>query len=55
MFGIETNLVATARPLDLCVRAGLKNLIVLSSGRAVQGVPKRLPIAKTHPTDLTVS
>ena len=51
VYDVETNLLATLRLLEACVRAKVKQVIFSSSGGTVYGVAERLPIPETHPTE----
>ena len=50
-YDTETNLLATLRLLEACVRAKVKQVVFSSSGGTVYGVAERLPIPETHPTE----
>lgn len=50
-YDAETNLLATLRLLEACVRAQVKQVIFSSSGGTVYGEARRLPIPETHPTE----
>ncbi len=51
IFDVESNVVATIRLLQACVRHGVKRVVFSSSGGTVYGVPRKIPIDETHPTD----
>jgi UDP-glucose 4-epimerase len=48
---VRENLVSTLRLLDLCVEYHVRRVIFPSSGGTVYGIPERLPIPETHPTN----
>lgn len=48
---LQTNVVATLNLLRLMVEKNVKNIIFLSSGGTVYGLPKYLPIDEFHSTD----
>jgi UDP-glucose 4-epimerase len=50
-FDVVTNVCDTLHLLDLCVRHGVDKLLFLSSGGAVYGIPRHLPVDEDHPTD----
>ncbi|MCS7004980.1 MAG: NAD-dependent epimerase/dehydratase family protein [Cytophagales bacterium] len=43
---IETNI----KLLDICVNYGVKNLLFISSGGAIYGIPQQAVVDETHPT-----
>ncbi len=45
----ETNVLGTVRVLDLAVRFGAKQVIFASTGGAVYGEPRALPVGEDHP------
>jgi UDP-glucose 4-epimerase len=51
IFDVESNVLGTVRLLTHAVKSGLKKVIFVSSGGTVYGVPTRVPIPETHPTD----
>ena len=51
MFDIESNVVGTVRLLTQAVQYGIKKIVFVSSGGTVYGVPQKIPISETHPTD----
>ncbi len=55
VFDIETNVVGTLNLLDAMTRAGVSKIVFVSSGGTVYGVPTKIPISETHPTDPIVS
>lgn len=50
-FDVVTNVCDTLHLLELCVRHRVEKLLFLSSGGAVYGIPRRLPVDEDHPTD----
>jgi len=48
---VEVNLIPTITLLNTCLEAGIKRVIFLSSGGTVYGLPEKLPISETHPTN----
>ncbi len=50
-FDVRTNLEASLFLLDLCVKYKVRKLVFMSSGGAVYGLPRYLPIDERHPTD----
>lgn len=50
-FDILTNVGDTIMLLDLCVRHAVRKLLFLSSGGAVYGIPRRMPVDEDHPND----
>ena len=51
VFDVESNVLGTVRLLTKAVNSGLKKVIFVSSGGTVYGVPTKLPIPESHPTD----
>lgn len=51
VFDVETNLAATLRLLDACVKARVQQVIFSSSGGTVYGEAGNHPIPETHPTE----
>lgn len=51
VFDVESNVLGTVRLLTHAVKSGLKQVIFVSSGGTVYGVPTQVPIPETHPTD----
>lgn len=51
MFDLNSNLIASVQMLNIAHRAKVKKIIFASSGGAVYGVPSKVPIAETHPTE----
>jgi UDP-glucose 4-epimerase len=45
----ETNVLGTLRVLDLAVRGGARQVIFASTGGAVYGEPRALPVEEDHP------
>lgn len=54
-FDIETNVGGTLCLLDAAVKNRVKKVIFFSSGGTVYGVPQKVPIPETHPTNPTCS
>jgi UDP-glucose 4-epimerase len=50
VYDIESNLIATVRMLEVCVRRGVRRVVFSSSGGTVYGIPEKLPISEEHPT-----
>lgn len=50
-FDVITNVCDTIALLDLCVRHRVRKVLFLSSGGAVYGIPRQIPVAEDHPTD----
>lgn len=48
---IEQNLIATVGLLDACREAEVRQVVFLSSGGTVYGIPKQFPIGEDHPTN----
>lgn len=48
---VEANLQGALKVLEAARLAGVKRLVMLSSGGTVYGLPHQLPIPETHPTD----
>jgi UDP-glucose 4-epimerase len=51
VFDVDSNVIGTVRLLDQAVRLGVKKVVFASSGGTVYGIPVRVPIEETHPTD----
>lgn len=51
IFDVQSNLVSALHLLNICARSGVKNLVFLSSGGTVYGVPSYLPVDEEHPTE----
>lgn len=51
VFDVDSNVIGTVRLLDHSVRLGVKKVVFASSGGTVYGIPARVPIEETHPTD----
>lgn len=52
---VETNVMGTLRLLDQAKQAGVKKVILASSGGTVYGIPQEIPINESHPTNPTCS
>lgn len=50
-YDVESNLVATIRMLEAARRHGIGKVVFSSSGGTVYGVPARIPIGESHPTE----
>lgn len=50
-YDIESNVVATIKVLNNCIKHGIKKFIFVSSGGTVYGTPLQIPIDERHPTD----
>jgi len=48
---LETNVIPTVHLLDACCEVGIKRFIFLSSGGGVYGIPNKIPIPESHPTN----
>ena len=51
LYDVETNLVGTLRLLELARTCGTRKIIFSSSGGTIYGVPQKIPIPESHPTD----
>lgn len=51
VFDVESNLVATVRLLEACVRAKVRQVLFPSSGGTVYGVAQSVPLPETHLTE----
>jgi len=47
-FDVISNIGGTVKLLELCVDAGVKRFIYMSSGGTVYGIPKTTPIGESH-------
>lgn len=54
-YDVETNVLGTLRLLDLVRASSVRKIIFISSGGTVYGIPERVPVAETHPTNPTTS
>lgn len=50
-YDIETNVMASVRLLDACVKNGVKRIMFSSSGGTVYGIPRQTPIPEEHAND----
>ena len=50
-FDILTNIGDTVSLLELCVKRAVRKVLFVSSGGAVYGVPRRLPVDEDHPNN----
>lgn len=48
---VQASLVPTVRLLEKCVTFGVRRVVFISSGGAVYGLPRSLPIREDHPTE----
>ncbi len=48
---VASSLIPTIQLFQQCVRHHVKRVVFLSTGGAVYGIPKQLPIFEDHPTD----
>lgn len=48
---VETNLLGTLQLLEIARSSGTRKIVFASSGGTVYGVPQRVPIPETHPTE----
>ncbi len=55
IYDVQSNLVGTLQILDGMVRKRVSQVVFISSGGTVYGVPRALPIDEEHPTDPQVS
>lgn len=51
IFDVQSNLVNALHLLNICARYKVKNLVFLSSGGTVYGVPAYLPVDEKHSTE----
>jgi UDP-glucose 4-epimerase len=51
VYDVETNILGTLRMLEGACAARIGKIVFVSSGGTVYGVPRRIPIPETHPTD----
>jgi UDP-glucose 4-epimerase len=51
VYDVESNLVATIKLLNACKDEGVKKIIIPSSGGTVYGVPEKVPLSESHPTN----
>lgn len=50
-YDVESNVVGTLNLLDKAVELGVNKVVFASSGGTVYGIPGRIPIPETHPTE----
>jgi UDP-glucose 4-epimerase len=55
VYDVHTNLVASLQLLDQMVARKVPRIVFISSGGTVYGVPQRLPVDESHPTEPQVS
>jgi len=51
IYDVETNVLSTLNLLEAALRERVKKIIFASSGGTVYGIPEKLPISETHPTN----
>ncbi len=51
VYDIETNLTSTVKLLEKARAQRVKKIVFISSGGTVYGIPQRIPIPESHPTD----
>lgn len=51
IYDLNTNVISSLRLLDICMKTSIKKIIFISSGGAVYGIPKYLPIDEEHQTN----
>jgi UDP-glucose 4-epimerase len=51
MFDVKSNLVEALELLECCVKYKIEKLILASSGGAIYGIPRQLPIPEESPTN----
>jgi UDP-glucose 4-epimerase len=51
VYDVQSNVVGTINFLEIARKAGVRQVIFVSSGGTVYGIPQQLPIPETHPTD----
>ena len=50
IYDVETNVLGTLRLLEVASQKKVKKVIFASSGGTVYGIPERIPISESHPT-----
>jgi UDP-glucose 4-epimerase len=48
---LKLNVIPQVSFIESCIMAGVKNLVFISSGGTVYGIPRQKPIPETHPTE----
>ena len=51
IYDVETNVLGTLNLLEAALQERVKRIIFASSGGTVYGIPEKLPIPETHPTN----
>jgi UDP-glucose 4-epimerase len=51
VYDIETNLTSTVKLLEKAREHRVRKIVFISSGGTVYGIPQRVPIPESHPTD----
>ncbi|MFZ3045434.1 MAG: NAD-dependent epimerase/dehydratase family protein [Desulfatirhabdiaceae bacterium] len=51
VYDVDSNVIGTLNLLNEAMKKGVKKIIFASSGGTVYGIPQKLPIPETHPTD----
>jgi UDP-glucose 4-epimerase len=55
IYDVTTNVIASLKILDAMRETGVGQIVFISSGGTIYGIPKKLPITEEHPTDPEVS
>jgi UDP-glucose 4-epimerase len=50
-YDVESNVIGSLKLLNLMVRQNVKRIIFASSGGTVYGIPEKIPIPESHPTN----
>lgn len=50
-YDVDSNVIGTLNLLNEALKHGVRKIVFASSGGTVYGIPKKLPIPETHPTD----
>lgn len=48
IYDLETNVAGSINLFEICVNAGVKKLVFLSSGGTIYGIPESIPIKESH-------
>jgi UDP-glucose 4-epimerase len=51
IYDVRSNLIDTIQLLQECSQSGVRKIVFISSGGTVYGVPQKVPIKESHPTD----
>lgn len=51
LYDVDTNVLGTLRLLEEARKAKVRKVVFASSGGTVYGIPQKIPITETHPTD----